>query len=177
MLDYSKESVNDYFLIDMKPFYASIECIERNFDPLTTELVVMSRSDNTGSGLILASSPEAKKRYDITNVSRPRDLSQLFPKTSYVVPPRMNLYIKRNMRVNNIFKRYVADEDLLMYPIDEPILKVTRSLNIFTTEGTRSQRRKKFVQMIQERIKEELGLIATVGVAEIIPFGQTRLRQ
>ncbi|KGK72787.1 type VI secretion protein ImpB, partial [Enterococcus faecium] len=43
------------------------------------------------------------------------------------------------MRVNNIFKRYVADEDLLMYPIDEPILKVTRSLNIFTTEGTRSQ--------------------------------------
>lgn len=110
-------------------------------------------------------------------MSRPRDLSQLFPKTSYVVPPRMNLYIKRNMRVNNIFKRYVADEDLLMYPIDEPILKVTRSLNIFTTEGTRSQRRKKFVQMIQERIKEELGLIATVGVAEIIPFGQTRLRQ
>lgn len=63
-------------------------------------------------------------------MSRPRDLSQLFPKTSYVVPPRMNLYIKRNMRVNNIFKRYVADEDLLMYPIDEPILKVTRSLNI-----------------------------------------------
>ncbi len=110
-------------------------------------------------------------------MSRPRDLSQLFPKTSYVVPPRMNLYIKRNMRVNNIFKRYVADEDLLMYPIDEPILKVTRSLNIFTTEGTRSQRRKKFVQMIQERIKEELGLIATVGIAEIIPFGQTRLRQ
>ena len=70
-------------------------------------------------------------------MSRPRDLSQLFPKTSYVVPPRMNLYIKRNMRVNNIFKRYVAEE----------------------------------------RIKEELGLIATVGVAEIIPFGQTRLRQ
>ena len=177
MLDYSKESVNDYFLIDMKPFYASIECIERNFDPLTTELVVMSRSDNTGSGLILASSPEAKKRYGITNVSRPRDLPQPFPKTLHVVPPRMNLYIKQNMRVNNIFKRYVADEDLLMYPIDEPILKVTRSLNIFTTEGTRSQRRKKFVQMIQERIKEELGLIATVGVAEIIPFGQTRLRQ
>ena len=53
MLDYSKEPVNDYFLIDMKPFYASIECIERNFDPLTTELVVMSRADNTGLGLIL----------------------------------------------------------------------------------------------------------------------------
>ncbi|HHC7645189.1 TPA: hypothetical protein ACN3PP_002789, partial [Enterococcus faecium] len=92
---------------------SSVECIERNLDPLTTELVVMSRSDNTGSGLILASSPEAKKRYGITNVSRPRDLPQPFPKTLHVVPPRMNLYIKRNMQVNNIFRRYVADEDLL----------------------------------------------------------------
>ncbi|EGP4953055.1 hypothetical protein, partial [Enterococcus faecium] len=50
MMDYSKEPVNDYFLIDMKSFYASVECIERNLDPLTTELVVMSRADNTGSG-------------------------------------------------------------------------------------------------------------------------------
>lgn len=61
MLDYSKEPVNDYFLIDMKSFYSSVECIERNLDPLTTELVVMSHADNTGSGLILASSPAAKK--------------------------------------------------------------------------------------------------------------------
>lgn len=61
MMDYSKEPVNDYFLIDMKSFYASVECIERNLDPLATELVVMSRADNTGSGLILASSPTAKK--------------------------------------------------------------------------------------------------------------------
>lgn len=53
MMDYSKEPVNDYFLIDMKSFYASVECIERNLDPLTTELVVMSRADNTGLGLIL----------------------------------------------------------------------------------------------------------------------------
>ncbi|EGO9394350.1 hypothetical protein DSH70_15880 [Enterococcus faecalis] len=166
MFDYSKEPVNDYFLIDMKSFYASVECIERNLDPLTTELVVMSRADNTGSGLILASSPEAKKRYGITNVSRPRDLPQPFPKTLHVVPPRMKLYIKRNMQVNNIFRRYVADEDLLIYSIDESILKVTRSLNLFTTEGTRSQRRKKLAQMIQERIKEELGLIAAVGVGD-----------
>ncbi|HGV8448503.1 TPA: type VI secretion protein ImpB, partial [Enterococcus faecium] len=69
-------------------------------------------------------------RYGITNVSRPRDLPQPFPKTLHVVPPRMNLYIKRNMQVNNIFRRYVADEDLLIYSIDESILKVTRSLNL-----------------------------------------------
>ncbi len=126
----------------------------------------MSRADNTGSGLILASSPTAKKKYGISNVSRPRDLPQPFPKTLHVVPPRMNLYIKRNMQVNNIFRRYVADEDLLIYSIDESILKVTRSLNLFTTEGTRSQRRKKLAQMIQEHIKDELGLIATVGIGD-----------
>ncbi|EJC3743567.1 hypothetical protein MYY10_002583, partial [Enterococcus faecium] len=112
---------------------------------------------STGSGLILASSPAAKKEYGISNVSRPRDLPQPFPKTLHVVSPRMNLYIKRNMQVNNIFRKYVADEDLLIYSIDESILKVTRSLNLFTTEETRSQRRKKLAQMIQENIKEELG--------------------
>ncbi|NBA63614.1 type VI secretion protein ImpB [Enterococcus mundtii] len=48
MLDYSKEPVNDYFLIDMKSFYSSVECVARNLDPLTAELVVMSRADNTG---------------------------------------------------------------------------------------------------------------------------------
>ncbi|NMP59741.1 type VI secretion protein ImpB, partial [Enterococcus mundtii] len=73
MLDYSKEPVNDYFLIDMKSFYSSVECVERNLDPLTAELVVMSRADNTGSGLTLAVSPTAKSKYGITNVSRPRD--------------------------------------------------------------------------------------------------------
>lgn len=44
----------------------------------------------------------------------------------------MNLYIKKNMEVNQIFRKYVADEDLLIYSIDESILKVTKSLNLFT---------------------------------------------
>ncbi len=166
MPDYSKEPVNDYFLIDMKSFYSSVECIERNLDPLTTELVVMSQADNTGSGLILASSPAAKKKYGISNVSRPRDLPYPLPKELHIVPPRMNLYIKKNMEVNSIFRQYVADEDLLIYSIDESILKVTRSMNLFTTEGTRSQRRKKLAQMIQEHIKDELGLVATVGIGD-----------
>ncbi|HAX1012408.1 TPA: type VI secretion protein ImpB, partial [Enterococcus faecium] len=136
MFDYSREPVNDYFLIDMKSFYASVECIERNLDPMTTPLIVMSRSDNTGSGLTLASSPTAKKKYHITNVSRATDLPYPLPKELHIVPPRMNLYIKKNMEVNQIFRKYVADEDLLIYSIDESILKVTKSLNLFTSSGT-----------------------------------------
>ena len=52
--DYSKEPVNDYFLIDMKSFYSSVECVERNLYPLTAELIVMSWAENTGSGFTLA---------------------------------------------------------------------------------------------------------------------------
>lgn len=81
--------------LDMKSFYASVECIERNLDPMTTPLIVMSRSDNTGSGLTLASSPTAKKKYHITNVSRATDLPYPLPKELHIVPPRMNLYIKK----------------------------------------------------------------------------------
>ncbi len=74
---------------------SSVECIERNLDPMTTPLIVMSRSDNTGSGLTLASSPTAKKKYHITNVSRATDLPYPLPKELHIVPPRMNLYIKK----------------------------------------------------------------------------------
>ncbi|MFB8449861.1 Y-family DNA polymerase [Enterococcus thailandicus] len=167
MLDYVNEPVNDYLMIDMKSFYASVECIERGLDPLTTELVVMSQADNTGSGLILASSPMAKKNYGISNVSRPRDLPYPFPKTLVIAPPRMNLYIKRNMEVNDIFRKYVADEDLLIYSIDESILKVTRSMKLFTTEGkSRSYQRKQLARKIQLHIYKKMGLIATVGIGD-----------
>ncbi|BDP82634.1 Y-family DNA polymerase [Enterococcus faecium] len=166
MFDYSREPVNDYFLIDMKSFYASVECIERNLDPMTTPLIVMSRSDNTGSGLTLASSPTAKKKYHITNVSRATDLPYPLPKELHIVPPRMNLYIKKNMEVNQIFRKYVADEDLLIYSIDESILKVTKSLNLFTSSGTRSERRRELAKIIKDEIQKETGLIATVGIGD-----------
>ncbi len=63
--DYTKEPSRDILCIDCKSFYASVECVERNLDPLTAKLVVMSypsdRLEERGSGLILASSPAAKK--------------------------------------------------------------------------------------------------------------------
>lgn len=74
MFDYLKELVNDYFLIDMKFFYVSVECIERNLDLLIIEFVVMSWGDNIGLGLILVFFFEVKKWYGIINVSRLCDL-------------------------------------------------------------------------------------------------------
>ncbi|MGG5325673.1 DNA polymerase V [Enterococcus pernyi] len=80
----------------------------------------------------------------------------------------MNLYIKKNMEVNSIFRQYVADEDLLIYSIDESILKVTKSLNLFTTPGTRSERRKQLARWIQLQLHvyRQTGLIAIVGIGD-----------
>ena len=68
--DYTKEPSRDILCIDCKSFYASVECVERGLNPLKTKLVVMSYPSQRGRGLILASSPAAKKAYGISNVSR-----------------------------------------------------------------------------------------------------------
>lgn len=70
------------------------------------------------------------------------------------------------MEVNSIFRQYVADEDLLIYSIDESILKGTKSLNLFTTAGTRSERRKQLARQIQLYVYRQTGLIATVGIGD-----------
>lgn len=71
--DYRKEQHRAIAFIDMKSFYASVECIERGLDPLTTSLCVMSNAANS-TGLILASSPTFKRVFGKKNVSRSRDL-------------------------------------------------------------------------------------------------------
>ena len=71
--DYSKEPRSDIAFIDMKSFYASVECVERGLHPLKTSLCVMSRADHA-NGLILASSPMFKKVFGKSNVGRSNDL-------------------------------------------------------------------------------------------------------
>ncbi len=164
--DYQSEPLRDILFIDVKSFYASVECALRGWDPLTTMLVVMSTADNTGNGLILASSPMAKAKLGITNVTRADNLPN-HPKLKKV-PPRMNLYIKENVKFNNIFREYVADEDLLIYSIDESILDVTASMNLFFPDPTldRSQKRRLFAARIQNEVKQKLGLVLTVGIGD-----------
>lgn len=155
-MDYSQEPTGVYLVIDNKSFYATVECTARGLDPLTTPLVVMSEAANTNGGLVLASSPAAKRMFNISNVNRRRDLPN--DKRLLVVPPRMNLYIERNIAVNNIFREYVADEDLIPYSIDESILNLTHSWRLFGNNILQVVRR------IQHEVKERLDLITTVGL-------------
>ena len=73
LIDYSKEQRRAIAFIDMKSFYASVECVELGLNPLTTSLCVMSDVVNS-AGLILASSPTFKKVFGKSNVGRSRDL-------------------------------------------------------------------------------------------------------
>ncbi|MFC5976185.1 excinuclease ABC subunit A, partial [Carnobacterium antarcticum] len=119
--DYSDEISNDILCVDVKSFYASVECVERGLHPLKTMLVVMSNAENAG-GLVLAASPLAKKVLGISNVTRKRDIP--YHPDLLIVPPRMQFYIEKNTEINDIFRKYVSDEDLHIYSIDESFVSV-----------------------------------------------------
>ncbi|MCH4168629.1 MAG: hypothetical protein LKF42_05200 [Streptococcaceae bacterium] len=188
--DYTKEKIQDIFMIDVKSFYASCECVARGLDPLQTRLVVLSHAENTSrGGLVLAASPAAKNDFGVTNVMRGRDLpiSNQFKKEIaiaearkvplptydsaldfYRVPPRMRYYVKENMKVNKIFKDFTSPIDMHPYSIDETILDVTASLNYFYPDDalSRYQKRDLLAREIQLAIYRKLGFYVTVGIGD-----------
>lgn len=157
-MDYSKEPHGLYFMIDNKSFYASVESFERGLNPLKSILVVVSMEANTGSGLVLASSPMAKKLFGITNVSRVRNLPD--DPRLLKVPPRMNLYIHQNMQINHIFQQFAALEDIVPYSIDESLIQMQHSWKLFGKTPAEVARR------IQLEVKRQLGLYVTIGIGE-----------
>jgi DNA polymerase V len=161
--DYSKEPSRDILCIDCKSFYGSVECAERGLNPLTTKLVVMSYPSNNpeerGSGLILASTPAAKKAYGISNVNRARDLPFPYPKDLYIVSPRMNLYMKKNQEINNIYKKYADEENHHVYSVDESFLDVTNTKKLFGCETAYEM-----AKLIQTDVWRQTGIYTTVGI-------------
>ena len=163
--DYDKEPSRDILCIDCKSFYASCEAVLLGLDPLKVKLVVMSYpSDNVnerGSGLILASSPAAKKAYGISNVSRARDLPFPYPEDLYIVEPRMNTYMEMNYKINEIYRTFVDDSNIAVYSVDETFLDVTDSLKYFNCKSAYELARK-----IQTKVFKETGIYTTVGIGD-----------
>lgn len=155
---YEKEKRRVFFLIDSKSFYASVECVQRGLNPLKAELVVLSEQRNTNGGLVLAASPMAKKHLGISNVTRKRELPETPSLT--MVNPRMNLYIEKNMALNEIFLEFVDQDHILPYSIDESILDVTSFWHLFG----RSPEEVAF--KIQKEARERMGLYLTVGIGD-----------
>ncbi|USS91016.1 Y-family DNA polymerase [Fructilactobacillus carniphilus] len=157
-MNYDAEPHGVYFFIDNKSFYASCESVARGLNPLTAILCVMSETANTNGGLILAASPRAKQLFGLHNVNRQYELPH--DERLILVPPRMNLYIKKNLEINQIFTEFVAETDLLPYSIDESLLDMTHSWRLF---GNTVQT---VAQQIQREIKRRLGLYVTVGIGD-----------
>ena len=109
MYDYRYEPHNVVFMIDNKSFFASCEAIELGLNPMKAVLAVASHQqdeESYGSGLIMAASPLAKAKYGLNNVMRVRDVpSKKEAPDLILVPPHMNLYIKRSTQILEIFRQ------------------------------------------------------------------------
>jgi len=155
-----------YLAIDLKSFYASVECRERLLDPLTTKLVVADKS-RTSKTICLAVTP-ALKAYGLSGRSRlfeveakAREIKrQTGKELEYIVaPPRMALYIQYSTRIYNVYLRYFSPEDIHVYSIDEVFIDATSYLSFYKMTA-----RELAVKVIRDVLKET-GITATAGIA------------
>ena len=182
------EKKRTYIAIDLKSFYASVECKERNRDPLTTNLVVADKS-RTEKTICLAVSP-ALKCYGIPGRARLFEVVQKVKEANsarrwkapnrtfigssddsaelnsnpaleidYIVaPPRMALYLEYSTRIYSIYLKYIAPEDIFPYSIDEVFMDVTDYLHTYNMTA-----RELAMTMIQDVLKTT-GITATAGI-------------
>lgn len=162
-----------YIAIDMKSFYASVECVARGLDPLKANLLVAdsSRSDQT---ICLAVSPALKA---IGVPSRPRlfeakqaiDRYEKLHHTNvlYITAvPRMLEYEKVSAKIYGIFLKYVAPEDIHVYSIDESFIDCTPYLHLYEDQAIKTRQNPAHVMaltMIKDILKQT-GITATVGI-------------
>jgi len=140
--------------IDLKSFFASVECVERNLDPFTTPLIVADPS-RKGGAITLAVTPYMKT---LGVPSRGR-VFEIPKNIKYITaPPRMSLYVKKSKEVINCFLDFVSKEDMHVYSIDEAFLDVTDYLKLYKMDDVT------LAKTIMARIKEKTGLTSTCGI-------------
>ncbi|MBQ3546207.1 MAG: DNA repair protein [Lachnospiraceae bacterium] len=143
-----------YLCIDLKSFYASVECAERGLDAMTTNLVVADPERSKGT-ICLAVSPSLKQ-LGIKNRCR---LFEIPNNIDYIIaPPRMKLYIQYSADIYGIYLKYISKDDISVYSIDEAFLDVTDYLNLYNMTAYDLALR------IMNDIKNTLGVTATCGI-------------
>ena len=177
-----------YIAIDLKSFYASVECIDRGLDPMTTNLVVADKS-RTEKTICLAVSPSLKaygipgraRLFEVVQkvreVNRQRQRNApngiLTGKSCFapelkadktlavdylVAPPRMAYYMEMSTRVYQVYLKYVAPEDMHVYSIDEVFIDATDYIK------TRKCTAKEFAKTIMQDVLQTTGITATAGI-------------
>lgn len=143
-----------YFVIDMKSFFASVECAERGLDAMTTNLVVadITRGDKT---ICLAVSPSLKA-LGINNRCR---LYEIPKNIKYIIaPPQMKKYIEYASEIYGIYLKYIDKNDIHVYSIDECIIDATDYLKIYKLKA------KEFAQKLMKEILEKLHIPSSAGI-------------
>ena len=176
-----------YAAIDLKSFYASVECVERGLDPLTTNLVVADKS-RTEKTICLAVSPSLKKYgipgrprlfeviQKVKRINKERQetapghkfigqsfhsdkLSDPSVALAYITaPPRMSLYMKYSTQIYQVYLRYFAPEDIHVYSIDEVFIDLTGYLTNYQMGA------KELISKVIQDVLKETGITATAGI-------------
>lgn len=143
-----------YLCIDLKSFYASVECVERGLDPFKINLVVADPTRG-GGAITLAATPAIKK---LGVPSRGR-IYEIPKNSEYITaPPRMTLYMKYSATIYSIFLKFISSEDIHVYSIDESFLDITSYMSLYNTTP------KQLAKMILDEIYDQTGITATVGI-------------
>lgn len=141
-------------VIDLKAFYAYVECLDRGLDPWKAPLIVADKE--RGKNTIILSVSPYLKAHGVPSRLRVKELPAGF---NYIyATPRMDRYIRRSCEVVNVFMDFVAEEDIHVYSIDEAFIDLTTYLSYYKKTGV------EMVRMIIEAVKEKTGLQATGGV-------------
>ena len=159
-----QEAKRTYIAIDLKSFYASVECVDRGLDPLTTNLVVAdeSRTDKT---ICLAVTPSLKA-YGIPGRARLFEVKQKARGIDFIIaPPRMAHYIEVSSRVYSVYLKYIAPEDIHVYSIDEVFMDVTNYLATYKMTAHQLA-----MTMIRD-VLSQTGITATAGIGTRVGRG------
>ena len=150
----TKEKQRVYFVIDMKSFFASVECAERGLDAMTTKLVVADK-ERSETTICLAVSP-AMKKLGVKNRCRlyeiPKDIEY------EIAPPRMKKYIEYAAEIYGIYLKYIDKSDIHVYSIDECIIDATDYLKIYNLKA------KEFAQKLMNEINDKLHIPSSAGI-------------
>ena len=143
-----------YLCIDLKSFYASVECVERGLDPMTTNLVVAD-PERTDKTICLAVSPSLKAQ----GVSGRARVFEIPKGLSYIMaPPRMNLYIKYAADIYGVYLDYISPDDMHVYSVDEVFIDVTRYLGMYGFTP------REMAVFLMNEVYERIGVRATAGI-------------
>ena len=145
---------NMYLCIDLKTFYASVECVERGLDPFSTNLIVADPSRGKGS-ICLAVSPKLK----MLGVKNRCRVFEIPPNIKYITAmPRMKKYIEYSANIYGIYLKYFSKEDIHVYSIDEAFIDVTHYLKMYNMNAI------ELAKTIVKNIYDEYKITAAAGV-------------